>query len=323
MMKASKITLGLFSSGFVLFSIYKYFCQKRITKEQISKIFKKITNLSIYSMYQSYDSYNNKITKLKKLDLEKTNEKNFNANNLEEKFDNEIIFIFNKIENEQIKSLNIRKEEFEEYIIEYRNEDTKINKNFNLIQKVLNSFKKRKLPEINFGFIIPEKYLQIISNIFYFNIKKTYITYYNKIKLIESKSHKKINLKEKKELLDKIYNSYINETRNEICYFFGVDKDNNLEINIKLALRIFPFYYDKSHNLREKYHEIDNNINRIKNIIIKLEYKLDVLTNEENKYYIKEPVDNIINFESILNNIYLKNNFNINNEENVYEDICD
>ena len=322
-MKASKITLGLFSSGFVLFSLYKYFCQKRITKEQISKIFKKITNLSIYSMYQIYDSYNNKITKLKKLELEKTNEKNFNANNLEEKFDSEIIFIFNKIENEQIKSLNITKEEFEEYIIEYRNEDTEINKNFNLIQKVLNSFKKRKLPEINFGFIIPEKYLQIISNIFYFNIKKTYITYYNKIKLIESKSHKKINLKEKKELLDKIYNSYINETRNEICYFFGVDKDNNLEINIKLALRIFPFYYDKSHNLREKYHEIDNNINRIKNIIIKLEYKLDVLTNEENKYYIKEPVDNIINFESILNNIYLKNNFNINNEENAYEDICD
>ena len=322
-MKASKITLGLFSSGFVLFSIYKYFCQKRITKEQISKIFKKITNLSIYSMYQIYDSYNNKITKLKKLELEKINEKNFNANNLEEKFDSEIIFIFNKIENEQIKSLNITKEEFEEYIMEYKNEDTEINKNFNLIQKVLNSFKKRKLPEINFGFIIPEKYLQIISNIFYFNIKKTYITYYNKIKLIESKSHKKINLKEKKELLDKIYNSYINETRNEICYFFGVDKDNNLEINIKLALRIFPFYYDKSHNLREKYHEIDNNINRIKNIIIKLEYKLDVLTNEENKYYIKEPVDNIINFESILNNIYLKNNFNINNEENAYEDICD
>ena len=322
-MKASKITLGLFSSGFVLFSLYKYFYQKRITKEQISKIFKKITNLSIYSMYQIYDSYNNKITKLKKLELEKTNEKNFNANNLEEKFDSEIIFIFNKIENEQIKSLNITKEEFEEYIIEYRNEDTEINKNFNLIQKVLNSFKKRKLPEINFGFIIPEKYLQIISNIFYFNIKKTYITYYNKIKLIESKSHKKLNLKEKKELLDKIYNSYINDTRNEICYFFGVDKDNNLEINIKLALRIFPFYYDKSHNLREKYHEIDNNINRIKNIIIKLEYKLDVLTNEENKYYIKEPVDNIINFESILNNIYLKNNFNINNEENAYEDICD
>ena len=24
--------------------------------------------------------------------------------------------------------------------------------------------------------------------------------------------------------------------------FFGVDKDNNLEINIKLALRIFPYF---------------------------------------------------------------------------------
>ena len=322
-MKASKITLGLFSSGFVLFSIYKYFCQKRITKEQISKIFKKITNLSIYSMYQSYDSYNNKITKLKKIDLEKTNEKNFNANNLEEKFDSEIIFIFNKIENEQIKSLNITKEEFEEYIMEYRNEDTEINKNFNLIQKVLNSFKKRKLPEINFGFIIPEKYLQIISNIFYFNIKKTYITYYNKIKLIESKNHKKRNLREKKELLDKIYNSYINDTRNEICYFFGVDKDNNLEINIKLALLIFPYYYNKNHEIRIKYQEIDLNVNTIINIIVKIDYKLDVLTNEENKYYIKEPVDKIIDFDAILSNIYLKNNFNINNEEINYEDIYD
>ena len=167
MMKASKITLGLFSSGFVLFSLYKYFCQKRITKEQISKIFKKITNLSIYSLYQSYDSYNNKITKQKKLELEKTNEKNFNANNLEEKFDKEIMNILNKIENEQIKSLNITREEFEEYLTEYKNEDVEINKNFNLIQKVLNSFKQRKLPVINFGFIIPDKYLQIISNIYY------------------------------------------------------------------------------------------------------------------------------------------------------------
>ena len=321
MMKASKITLGLFSSGFVLFSIYKYFTQKRITKEQISKIFKKITNLSVYFMFQKYDSFN--ISQQKNLNSDKNNEKTPNPNFSEEKFDNEVMNMLNKIENEQIKSLNITKEEFEEYLTEYKNEDVEINKNFNLIQKVLSSLKKQKLPEINFGFIIPEKYLQIMSNIFYFNIKKAYKVYYNKINLIKNNSNVKPGFKEKKEIFEKIYNSFLKETRNEICYFFGVDKDNNLEINIKLALRIFPFYYDKSHNLREKYHEIDNNINRIKNIIIKLEYKLDVLTNEENKYYIKEPVDNIINFESILNNIYLKNNFNINNEENAYEDICD
>ena len=63
MMKISKITLGLFSSGFVLFSLYKYFSQKRITKEQISKIIKKISNLSIHFIFQRYDSQNKIIMK--------------------------------------------------------------------------------------------------------------------------------------------------------------------------------------------------------------------------------------------------------------------
>ena len=58
MMKASKMALGLFSSGFLLFSLYKYFSQKRITKEQISKIIKKISNLSIHFIFQKYDSQN-------------------------------------------------------------------------------------------------------------------------------------------------------------------------------------------------------------------------------------------------------------------------
>ena len=59
------------------------------------------------------------------------------------------------------------------------------------------------------------------------------------------------------------------------------------------------------------------------NIILNIEYKIDVLTNEENNYYIKEPVDNIINLDVILNNISLRNNYNINNEEITYEEICD
>ena len=39
--------------------------------------------------------------------------------------------------------------------------------------------------------------------------------------------------------------------------------------------------------------------------------------------YIKEPVDRIINFDVILNNIYTKDNFFINDEEIPYEDQCD
>ena len=317
MIKASKITLGLFSSGFILFSLYKYFSQKKITKEQISKIIKRISNLSIYIMFQYYDS-KNEITNQKKEIEEKTNEKN----NIEikESIDNEILFLLLQIENEEIKNLGITKEEFQEYLIEYKDEDKEIEKNYNLIQKVLDSFKLRKLPEINFGFIIPEKYLQIISNIFYFNIKKTYSIYYNKINIIIKNNNNALNLKEKKEIFNDIYNTNIEETRNEICYFFGTDKDNNLEVNPKLALKIFPYYYNKNHSLRKKYQEINNNVNIIINKIIKIEYKIDVLTNENNRFYVKEPIDKIINFDDILNNIGY---FSINDEEIPYEDQCD
>lgn len=317
MIKASKITLGLFSSGFILFSLYKYFSQKKITKEQISKIIKRISNLSIYIMFQYYDS-KNEITNQKKEMEEKTNEKNISEVN--ESLDNEILFLLLQIESEEIKNLGITKEEFQEYIIEYKDDDTEIEKNYNLIQKVLDSFKLRKLPEINFGFIIPEKYLQIISNIFYFNIKKTYSMYYNKIKIIIKNKNNALNIKEKKEIFNDIYNTNIEETRNEICYFFGIDKDNNLEVNPKLALKIFPYYYNKNHSLRKKYQEINNNVNIIINKIIKIEYKIDVLTNENNRFYVKEPIDKIINFDDILNNIGY---FSINDEEIPYQDQCD
>ena len=204
--------------------------------------------------------------------------------------------------------------------MKYKEEDIKIEKNYNLIQKVFNSLKQRKLPEINFGFIIPEKYLQIISNIFYFNIKKTYSIYYNKINMIITNKSNELNIKEKKEIFNDIYNTNIKETRNEICYFFGIDKDNNLEINPKLALKIFPYYYDINHSLRKKYQEINKSVNMIINKIIKIEYKIDVLTNENNRFYIKEPIDKIINFDDILNNIGF---FSINDEEIPYEDQCD
>jgi len=317
MIKASKITLGLFSSGFILFSLYKYFSQKRISKEQISKIIKRISNLSIYIMFQYYDS-KNEITNQKKETEEKINEKN--NTEIKENIDNEILYLLLQVENEEIKSLEITKEEFQEYLMKYKEEDINIEKNYNLIQKVFNSLKQRKLPEINFGFIIPEKYLQIISNIFYLNIKKTYSIYYNKINMIITNKSNELNIKEKKEIFNDIYNTNIKETRNEICYFFGIDKDNNLEINPKLALKIFPYYYDINHSLRKKYQEINNSVNMIINKIIKIKYKIDVLTNENNRFYIKEPIDKIINFDDILNNIGY---FSINDEEIPYEDQCD
>ena len=335
-MKVSKIALGLFSGGFVLFSLYKYLSQKRITKEQISKIIKKISNLSVHFIFQKYDSQN-KILNQKKEKEEKNflnniikdkNNNNINTyNKIEESFDNEILFVLLQIENEKIKSLGITNEEFQEYILEYKDDDIEITKNFNLIQKVLNSFKQRKLPVINFGFIIPDKYLQIISNIYYFNLKQSYLVYYNKINNLKNNEEISFNLgyKEKNEIFSNIYNTNLKETRKKISEFFGIDKDNNLEINIKLALRIFPFYYDKEHNLRKKYQEINDNVNKLINIILKSNDKLDILINENNKFYIKDPVDNIIDIDNIINEINSGFNNNIINKEDEipYEDQWD
>lgn len=335
-MKVSKIALGLFSGGFVLFSLYKYLSQKRITKEQISKIIKKISNLSVHFIFQKYDSQN-KILNQKKEKEEKNflnnimkdqNNNNINTyNKIEESFDNEILFVLLQIENEKIKSLGITNEEFQEYILEYKDDDIEITKNFNLIQKVLNSFKQRKLPVINFGFIIPDKYLQIISNIYYFNLKQSYLVYYNKINNLKNNEEISFNLgyKEKNEIFSNIYNTNLKETRKKISEFFGIDKDNNLEINIKLALRIFPFYYDKEHNLRKKYQEINDNVNKLINIILKSNDKLDILINENNKFYIKDPVDKIIDFDNIINEINSGFNNNIINKEDEipYEDQWD
>lgn len=336
MMKVSKIALGLFSGGFVLFSLYKYLSQKRITKEQISKIIKKISNLSVHFIFQKYDSQN-KILNQKKEKEEKNflnnimkdqNNNNINTyNKIEESFDNEILFVLLQIENEKIKSLGITNEEFQEYILEYKDDDIEITKNFNLIQKVLNSFKQRKLPVINFGFIIPDKYLQIISNIYYFNLKQSYLVYYNKINNLKNNEEISFNLgyKEKNEIFSNIYNTNLKETRKKISEFFGIDKDNNLEINIKLALRIFPFYYDKEHNLRKKYQEINDNVNKLINIILKSNDKLDILINENNKFNIKDPVDKIIDFDNIINEINSGFNNNIINKEDEipYEDQWD
>ena len=336
-MKASKVAFGLFSSGFLIFSIYKYLSQKRITKDQIIKIIKKISNLSINFIFQKYDSQNKILNQKKEKEdnnvlnaiiKEQNNNKINMLNKTEESFDNEILYVLLQIENEKINSLGITNEEFQEYLLEYKDEDNEITKYFNLIQKVMNSFKQRKLPTINFGFIIPNKYLQIISNILYFNLKQSYLIFINKINSMKnSEDFNSFNFgyKEKNEIFNNIYSKNLKEVRKKICTFFGIDKDNNLEINVKLALRIYFYYYNKEHNLRKKYQEINDNVNKLINIILKSNDNIDALINENNNFYIKEPIDNIINFENIINEINqgLKNDINNKDEEIPYEDQLD
>ena len=116
MKKATKITFSLFSGGFLLFSLYKYFSQKRISKEQVSKIIRKISNVSIHFMFQRYDSQDKILNQKKEQNLvnsqnsqgpllsqisnniNKINEEEKNKN--EENFDNEVLFVLLQIESE-------------------------------------------------------------------------------------------------------------------------------------------------------------------------------------------------------------------------------
>ena len=322
-MKAAKITFGLFSSGFVLFSLYKYFYQKKISKQQILKIIKKISNQSVHFMFQRYDSQNKiKNQKLEKNEIiiQKSNLNDIDEIENEDDFDNEVLYVLLHIENEKIKELEISNEEFQQYLLEYEDEEPEIKKYFDLIQKVIKSFKQRKLPEINFGFIIPEKYLEIISNIFYFNLKKTIHKYYEKL----NNMNENISFKEKNEIFNLIYSSNLKNTRNEITEFFGINKDNNLEINNKLALRIFPFYYSKENNLRKEYEKINANVNILINKILKSKEKIDTFINENSEFFIKDPVDKIIDFEEIIKDFDSNGGDNENEPEEVpYEDQCD
>ena len=111
MMKTTKMALGLFSGGFILFSIYKFLTQKRISKELISKIIKKISNMSIHFMFQRYDSQN-KITNQKKEQIieniiKEKKDNDFDIiNNIDDDddFDNEVLLVLLEKENEIIKS---------------------------------------------------------------------------------------------------------------------------------------------------------------------------------------------------------------------------
>ena len=61
------------------------------------------------------------------------------------------------------------------------------------------------------------------------------------------------------------------------------------------------------------------------NLILKTNDKIDILIDENHKLYLKEPVDNIIDFENIINEINsgLNNNINNKEEEIPYEDQWD
>ena len=126
MFRFIKNSLGLFSSGFILFSMYKYFLGKKekITEEQIIKLVKKIGNFGIHVLFKRYDS-NNKLKNQNKEDnIIHTNKQLIikEENEIDEdQFDSESAQVLLLIECEKITKFNLTVQEYYNYLNLYKN----------------------------------------------------------------------------------------------------------------------------------------------------------------------------------------------------------
>ena len=99
-------------------------------------------------------------------------------------------------------------------------------------------------------------------------------------------------------MYNKIYSSFLKKTREEVAQFFKIE--NNIDLDIKVALRIYPFYFSIEHSFRKKYEEINNNVNTLITYILNNPDFVDELINENNTNYIFTPIDSVIDFNKFI-----------------------
>ena len=298
MFKFIKYSFGIFSGGFVLFSIYNYWSKskEKISEEELIKLVKKIGNFGIHVLFKRYDSNYKLKNQFKEDDIIITNSKLIEKeeNEIDEQqFDSESAQMLLLIECEKITKKNLTVQEYYNYLNKYKNNNELIRR-IQIISNTFESFEKRLLPHFNFGNIIPEKYLEIICNIFYINLKKTTRKYYEEL----DKSIISLKYSEKNEMYNKIYSSFLKKTREEVAQFFKIE--NNIDLDIKVALRIYPFYFSIEHSFRKKYEEINNNVNTLITYILNNPDFVDELINENNTNYIFTPIDSVIDFNKFI-----------------------
>ena len=298
MFKFIKYSFGIFSGGFVLFSIYNYWTKskEKISEEELIKLVKKIGNFGIHVLFKRYDSNYKLKNQFKEDNIIITNSKLIEKeeNEIDEQqFDSESAQMLLLIECEKITKKNLTVQEYYNYLNKYKNNNELIRR-IKIISNTFESFEKRLLPHFNFGNIIPEKYLEIICNIFYINLKKTTKKYYEEL----DKSIISLKYSEKNEMYNKIYSSFLKKTREEVAQFFKIE--NNIDLDIKVALRIYPFYFSIEHSFRKKYEEINNNVNTLITYILNNPDFVDELINENNTNYIYTPIDSVIDFNKFI-----------------------
>lgn len=153
---------------------------------------------------------------------------------------------------------------------------------------------------LKFSETIKYKYIEIISNIYYFNLRKTskkfkreYID--NPAKL----SSQGENDQAVHKIFNDIYRSFLKETRNEVIDFFKLQRHEVFDLPVKTMLRIYPFYLTKEDPIRKEYDVMTSVINEV---IKKLERKeiIQEFVDDEHPEAMLSHVDKKIDFKRFL-----------------------
>ena len=155
-------------------------------------------------------------------------------------------------------------------------------------------FDRDQLMKINFGEAITKNYLNIISNIYYLNMRKT------QKKFKDDFLDQGYDFKDAKESLTSfngIYKSFLKETRQQVVDFFKISSMDTLPP--KVLLRIYPIYFPAYNELRKNYEKI---VQQVTFLTKKIQSGsvIDELYDDKHPQAIISPVNRIIDFSHLI-----------------------
>jgi transcriptional regulator of heat shock response len=121
-------------------------------------------------------------------------------------------------------------------------------------------FDKDDISVFEFDNTIKENYLKIISNIFYFNIRKAQKKFKNDY-VSKSNEFRLMPVNELNKKFNDLYKHFLKQTRNEIIQFFNLPQNENL--SFKILLRIYPFFFSPYSPFRMEYDKINRLVNQL------------------------------------------------------------
>ena len=294
-------SLLLFTGGFGVYSLTRYFLEKKVnlSSSLVLKILRKIQTLSIHILMKRYDDHHKISNQEKNKDDISIEQVDSNKNKEEEEtFDTESSEMLFQIEVGKLNEFKVKPNDYYDKLQSMLSSEKDSQSLIPLIESIKKTFsalQERKLPELKFGEKLQTKYIEIICNIFYFNLKKTVKEYYEKIDSIS----RKMRYEEKNDIFNSIYRKHLKKTRSEVISFFGM-KPEECELSYKLALRIYPFFLDANHSKRKQYNKINEDVNKLITYIVNSEEKIEIFTDKNNKYYIESYINKIIKFNEML-----------------------